>query len=83
MNSVHVVFENANGAESSNPRGVVEILGDPPTWHWICDRRPYVSTIGKPHEYFNLTGFTEGEVRVSCYDWFRLGLPTSGWHPTL
>ena len=35
-----VVSENANGAESSNPGGVLEIHGDQPTRHWICDRRP-------------------------------------------
>ena len=38
--SVGVVSENANGAEISNPRGVVEIRGDQPTRHWLCDRRP-------------------------------------------
>ena len=34
-----VVSENTNGAESSNPRGVLEILRDQPTRHWVCDRR--------------------------------------------
>ena len=32
-----VVSENANGAKSSNPRGVLEICGDQPTRHWVCD----------------------------------------------
>ena len=36
---IPVVSENANGAESSNPRGVLEFCGDQPTRHWVCDRR--------------------------------------------
>ena len=37
--TVAVVSENANGAESRNPGGVLEIGGDPPTQHGLCDRR--------------------------------------------
>ena len=33
-----VLSENANGAESSNPGDVLEIRGDQPTRHWLCDR---------------------------------------------
>ena len=32
-----VVSENANGAEISNPMDVLEIRGDPPTQHGLCD----------------------------------------------
>ena len=38
IGDVSVVSENANGAEISNPRGVVEIRGDQPTRHWLCGR---------------------------------------------
>ena len=43
-----VVSENANGAEISNPRGVVEIRGDQPTRHWLCDRQPRAELSSKP-----------------------------------
>ena len=35
-----VVPVNANGAESSNRKGVVEIRGDQPTGHWLWNSRP-------------------------------------------
>ncbi len=43
-----VVSENANGAESSNPGGVLEIRGDQPTRHWLCDRRSRADLSSRP-----------------------------------
>ena len=43
-----VVSENANGVESSNPGGVLEIRGDQPTRHWLCDRRSGADLSSRP-----------------------------------
>ena len=40
--------ENANGAESSNPGGVLEIRRDQPTRHWLCDRRSRADLSSRP-----------------------------------
>ena len=39
--------ENANGAESSNPGGVLEIRGDQPTRHWLCSNG--TARVGEGH----------------------------------
>ena len=76
-----VVSENANGAESPNPGGVVEIRGDPPTMHGLCGRRAGAEALLQSIRYVQLARTNSsaaspvaiGEPAAKAEFWHRTG----------